>query len=433
MKKTAMLAVGVFLPAVFLLAMLTPAVAAAADYWTAPVASGGCTSESDPCGLETAVADAIGAGGGRVILEPGSGPYTPAAQIYIAAPIDIGGEPGAATPTVDTKGAGGLVIQNPDASVHDLRIEKSTAGSSAFQLLRGTAERVYVSLSSPGAGACLVGQGALLRDSVCSATSSAANTAGVDSENAGSSTLRNVTAVAAGAGSAGVQVTSSSTATPLDAVNVIARGTLDDARATDAGGVATITFSHSNYAVPTHTGGGASITPVGTSGNQAAAPLFANAASGDFHELAGSPTIDAGISDPSIGLLDLDKNPRTALSCLGGALGIPDIGAYEKPPPVPACGMFTLGALRRNKKKGTAKLTVTVPGSGALSLSGKGLKKSSATAAAAGNDILTLKTTGKAKHKLAAKGKAKLKATIMFTPTGGAAATQSETVKLIKK
>lgn len=66
-----------------------------------------------------------------------------------------------------------------------------------------------------------------------------------------------------------------------------------------------------------------------TTGDQTAYPTFVNAAARDFHEADGSPTIDAGVADPSLGSLDLDGNPRT----LGSA---PDIGAFERSnPPMP--------------------------------------------------------------------------------------------------
>jgi hypothetical protein len=108
-------------------------------------------------------------------------------------------------------------------------------------------------------------------------------------------------------------------------LNTIADGeaTGFDIRAIQSGESATVMTSHSNYAT-TSTTGGATITDDGTS--QTAAPLFAAPLMGDFHELAGSPTIDAGITDPANGLFDLDGAPRAQ----GGST---DIGAYEFPQP----------------------------------------------------------------------------------------------------
>jgi hypothetical protein len=94
---------------------------------------------------------------------------------------------------------------------------------------------------------------------------------------------------------------------------------------------------------------------------------------------------------------------------------------------------FSFGALKLDKKKGLGTLTVNVPGAGTLSLSGTGLKGATASASAAGAVNLTLKATGKAKKKLKKKGKAKATATVVFTPTGGDAATQTKAVTLKKK
>jgi hypothetical protein len=112
-------------------------------------------------------------------------------------------------------------------------------------------------------------------------------------------------------------------------VNTIARGGLADIRANQSGQPDTVATSHSNYRLAfASTFGGASITDDGTS-QLSTNPAFANAAAGDFHELAGSPTIDAGITDSANGAFDLDGNPRAQ----GPST---DIGAYEFPFTAPA-------------------------------------------------------------------------------------------------
>jgi hypothetical protein len=202
---------------------------------------------------------------------------------------------------------------------------------------------------------------------------------------------------------------------------------------------ATAVLSHSNYStVDTSLSAGTnfSYTQPGTNGNQTAEPLFVNAAAGDFHQLAGSPTIDAGVAGPLIGNTDLDGSPRSQPPCIGGG-PIPDIGAYEFTPtaacPKPS-NRFSFGKLKRNKKKGTAKLTVNVPGAGTLSLSGKGVvAKKSQAVSGAGSVKLLIKAKGKRKRTLARMGKAKLKVKVTFIPTGGDPNTQAKTVKLIKR
>jgi hypothetical protein len=222
----------------------------------------------------------------------------------------------------------------------------------------------------------------------------------------------------------------------LNGTNVIARGGssfVDIYAGATSGAAATVTLLNSNYATVNSSNPPAtSITPPGVNNGQIAAPLL----SADFHELAGSPTIDAGVPAADMGSLDLDHNPRVAPRCLGGSAGAPDIGAYEFPTPTPpaaACESFTIGTLNRNKKKGSAVLTVNVPGSGLLTAGGKGLKSISASPTGGDSVQLPLKASGKQRSKLATKGKVKLKVTLSWTPTGGVATTQPYKVKLRKK
>jgi hypothetical protein len=94
---------------------------------------------------------------------------------------------------------------------------------------------------------------------------------------------------------------------------------------------------------------------------------------------------------------------------------------------------ITLGALKKNKSNGTAKLTVTVPNAGALTLFGKGLKRFTTTATAAGDVVLPLKPKGKTKRKLNQDGKAKVTAHVQFAPTGISPLTTPRTLTLRKK
>jgi len=100
---------------------------------------------------------------------------------------------------------------------------------------------------------------------------------------------------------------------------------------------------------------------------------------------------------------------------------------------------FTIDAIARNKKKGTATVTVTDQFPGDLIGKGKGVKASSAGGAVisksvgAGQAKLKIKAKGKKRKKLNTTGKAKVKVAITYTPTGGSAHTQSVKVKLKKK
>ena len=112
----------------------------------------------------------------------------------------------------------------------------------------------------------------------------------------------------------------------------------------------------------------------------------------------------------------------------------------------PTSNAFTVGKIARNKQKGTAQIPVTVPGPGALSLRGKGVKRRTTagartSVASAGTVRLTVKPKGKVKKKLLSRHKANVRVSIAFTPNGDPATshpagdprTQSVKVKLIRR
>jgi hypothetical protein len=145
-----------------------------------------------------------------------------------------------------------------------------------------------------------------------------------------------VTAIATGSGSVGIRSFYNDFSEPgtytLDLKNVIASGETADIQATKQGyfasdGPGNVVVSNSNFDVTGVEGvtGTATIADLGS--NQTAAPLFVDAANGDYREAAGSPTIDGGVAD-QIGALDLAGNTRV----LGAA---PDIGGFEFPSPLP--------------------------------------------------------------------------------------------------
>lgn len=113
----------------------------------------------------------------------------------------------------------------------------------------------------------------------------------------------------------------------------------------------------------------------------------------------------------------------------------PNISAVVEP-----TNTFTLGRIARNKKRGTATITATVPNPGELTGSGKGVKVASAAGAqsskavpAPGPTTLVIKAKGKKKRVLNETGKVKVKPTITYTPTGGDPTSQSVKVKLKKR
>jgi hypothetical protein len=108
-----------------------------------------------------------------------------------------------------------------------------------------------------------------------------------------------------------------------------------------------------------------------------------------------------------------------------------DIGAVELQP----SNTFTLGKLKRNKKKGTAKQVVILPlpDAGSVTIKGKGLKTK--TRQVTGTDRLKLPVIAKGKKRKALKshGKAKIKAQITYSPIGTAVTTLKKKLKLLKR
>lgn len=95
--------------------------------------------------------------------------------------------------------------------------------------------------------------------------------------------------------------------------------------------------------------------------------------------------------------------------------------------------VIKFGKLKRNAKKGTARLFVNVPGPGVLTLSGKQVKRVKKAAKKAGKVALPIKAKGKALGRLKKKGKAKVRAKVAFTPNEGTAFEKTKKVKLVRK
>jgi hypothetical protein len=94
----------------------------------------------------------------------------------------------------------------------------------------------------------------------------------------------------------------------------------------------------------------------------------------------------------------------------------------------------TAGAITRNKKKGTATVTITVPNPGQLSYVGTGVNVTGPASIAAPGDVqLTVRATGKKRKKLNKKGKVSVSFGTTFTPNFGAAAITPTNLILRKK
>ncbi|MGN6201237.1 MAG: hypothetical protein ACTHNY_02380 [Solirubrobacterales bacterium] len=92
-----------------------------------------------------------------------------------------------------------------------------------------------------------------------------------------------------------------------------------------------------------------------------------------------------------------------------------------------------VGKAKLNKRNGTAKLSVGVPGAGTLTASGKTIVKAKRKATGPTTLKLTIKSKGKAKKKLNSTGKAKVKVKLVFKPENGAPVTKTKSIVLKKK
>jgi hypothetical protein len=126
----------------------------------------------------------------------------------------------------------------------------------------------------------------------------------------------------------------------------------------------------------------------------------------------------------------------------GGFFGFSDVAVdalrspSPSPPPLapPPSNEFSFGKLKKNKKRGTAKLTVGVPGPGELDLAKtKRVKADDETAEDAGKERLRVEAKGKAKKRLNRRDKAKVKAKVTYTPEGGEPNTKKKKIKLRKR
>lgn len=237
--------------------------------------------------------------------------------------------------TVDAGGqnpsASGVYLQNGGTTFED----STVSGAKALSLSdnpygESTARRLTLRGSVAGIAAYQFSH-ATVTDSVVTAAGggrAAYSAAGTELR------LRNVTAGATGNGATALEAAAAlSTLSPgsIDARNVIARGdghdVVSDGSPNPAGctpapcGPGTVKIDHSDF--------GTSAGPVQDGGaNIAGDPLFADAGTGDFHLLPGSPAIDAGVDDPLNGPTDRDGRARAQGS------GV-DIGAFESTPPPP--------------------------------------------------------------------------------------------------
>ena len=290
-----------------LIALVAAPSAQAATRYATPGGGGSTCDAASPC----AVADAISgaAAGDDVVLAPGD--YAVTATLRAAAAITVEGTPGQPRPRLlgDASLDGDTLALPSGGTARHLEIHGAGPSGAALRLHAATGEDlVLVSTSDSGAAAIVRGSqaGTLLRNAlaICQDCGDAA-VSFRDDQDEGDATAAGVTAVATGKGSAVSSTLENGTATLVDVA-------LSGARR-DVKSGSHIHASFSAYDADRSSG-------VVDDGGNVGSPVFVNPAAGDYHEAAGSPTIDAGVVDARTGATDLDGTPRDSK---------PDIGAYE--------------------------------------------------------------------------------------------------------
>lgn len=300
--------------------------------------SSGCTDAEPPCSLKRAV-ETVANPGDEVILAPGT--YDVASSVVVNKAIDVHGAAGQPRPRITSASPGVFSLSVAGARLADLQLEApgtivtTTALSSGTSLL----ERLTVLAGPAGSGSAVrISYGWLLRDSVVhtSATNGVAVHGLFSQEDGVRSRVVNVTAVASAASGVGILADSTvggicvpDFSVEVYVTNTIARGGLYDLSVPGlCSGTQILVIGHSNYRPAKLNQNLPRGRVESQGGNQEPEPIFSAPASLDFHQLAGSATIDAGVGISLLGTADIDREPRI----VGTA---PDIGADEYIPPQP--------------------------------------------------------------------------------------------------
>jgi Ca2+-binding RTX toxin-like protein len=325
--------------------LFVAAAPASAIRYAAPTAqgSGNCSSAANACTISNAVEGGGGVpfppSGEEIVVLPGT--HVLPDVLLPSGTLNIHGQDGSPRPTLRLSGVFSNAVVSSLTSpgtMRHLRIEGDNLGTTVATV-NADGAAIYSDLEVVSTGTTQVGivlhNGALLRDSAVRVVDHTAGVA-VRVSQGTTNKLLNVTGVAnAGTDAVAASVydfgSGGNETWKLTVVNSILDGGSKDlvAEGSNVGDNITIDVRNSNYAVGAAQAFGSHLNDLG--GNQATAPLFANFAGGDFHEVFGSTTIDAGTTDPQLGSTDMDGESRT----MGTA---PDMGADEFVPVPPGGG-----------------------------------------------------------------------------------------------
>lgn len=314
--------------------MMLTASAGAATRYAAPAGAGAapCENQGNPCALDSALAAAIA--GDEVELAPGT--YNRGSRVDVPDDVYMYGASLENRAHIVIDGEVGLVLGGPDALVSDLDVTKlNSSGTAALSVANGTAARVRA--NTDDGYACFI-HGGLLADSLCYVVD--APTFGVALNDGFNSSHESVvinstlyaTAGPPAAPARGAGLVVGDNISELELVNTIARGETSDlqVRANQAAGEAHLVTWNSNYGSVEFFGGPGQETHT-LGADQEEQPLFVDPGTGDFQQLAASPTVDAGDDTEVIGPFGVLGEARIQ------GEGV-DIGAYEFAPPPPGGG-----------------------------------------------------------------------------------------------
>ncbi len=308
---------------------LVASASAATTYYVAPAGTGSACTAGAPCSLATALGAATS--GSTVVMEGNAGPYFSAGSpdgstVTVNDGVTLTGDPTEPMPVLYSDASLAVEMTGTTPALADLDIEYSASSGTAL-LGVGTVSRVIVHATL--AAACNFGPS----DTTVSETVCNGQYAGVfDSWNAVSPIswtvkMYNDTVLSVNDGMYLEAQSAYVDGINFDLENTIVHTTSSAAYDIDAdsvgGGLVYVEASHSNYASVYETGSNVNVTTAGSATNQTATPQFVSVASDNLAEAAGSPTIGAGVNDPTgAGPLDVAGAPREIA-------GRTDIGAYE--------------------------------------------------------------------------------------------------------
>jgi hypothetical protein len=339
-------------------ALLAPAAAAAATRYASPLGGGAQCTSAKPCPLPHAVGAAKT--GDEVVVRPGT--YTIGATLDDPAKITIHGVARRPRPRFQVAFDGQAVRLDDASTIRYVEIDDD--GGLALFTSGAHIDQLIIHSAGSQVDLAEIQSGSVITNSiVVSSGDGTKNLTTITNGGDNTSAYRNVTSVATGSGAVAVYAEAfGSPQQPgharIDATNVIAQAPLGQAmRAVTGGGgqtSATIVAAASNYPTRSTSGPHASVTAPGSGSNQTATPVFVDALAGDYHQAAGSPTIDAGATARANGTLDVDGDLRAA-----GART--DIGADERiPAPTAVTGKAKARKLHAATLTGTIRSAAAV-------------------------------------------------------------------------